>query len=346
MQQPAIGGAGGSLSKVFFSFHRVVSTTPELQNADQSASTALPNPPQISLLGPLWVGPVSTSRISKMPSKSSSMDTPSRSPRDLLDCRHVRSSALISQDSATTAGYRSRVIAVCALLRLRSCKALASLCDMNVHLPVERELCPFDLAPVTSTTASWVGRNVVAYYPQTLITSIAVGDEVLTTVHSSAHLLLPAIQSLYSALVAANLHTHVKISTPHAASIILDPFPPSQAFFNQSLTQIVLPLLQFLSKTGSPLVMNLYPYYVFMQNKGVVPLDNAFFKPLTPSKEMVDPNTLLHYTNVLDAMIDTALPWMGWMERVCRLHWIGHVDLGGQIARRFSRGRIVTLRIM
>lgn len=157
-----------------------------------------------------------------------------------------------------------------------------------------------------TTAASWIGKNVVAYYPETLITAIAVGDEVLTTVPSSAPILLPAIESLYSALVAANLHAQIKISTPHAASIILDPFPPSQAFFNQSLSSVMLPLLQFLSKTGAPLMMNLYPYYVFMQNKGVVPLDNSLFKPLTPSKEMVDPNTLLHYTNVLDAMIDAA----------------------------------------
>lgn len=158
-----------------------------------------------------------------------------------------------------------------------------------------------------TTAAAWIGRNVVAHYPETLITGISVGDEVLTTIPSSAPMLLPAIQSLYNALVAANLHTQIMVSTPLAASIILDPFPPSQAFFNQSLTtQIILPLLQFLSKTGSPLMMNLYPYYVFMQNKGVVPLDNALFKPLTPSKEMVDPNTLLHYTNVLDAMIDAA----------------------------------------
>ncbi|KAH7569472.1 hypothetical protein JRO89_XS06G0167700 [Xanthoceras sorbifolium] len=94
-----------------------------------------------------------------------------------------------------------------------------------------------------TTAASWIGRNVVAYYPETLITAIAVGDEVLTTVPSSAPILLPAIESLYSAL--------------------------------------------FLSRTGSPLMMNLYPYYVFMQNKGVVPLDNSLFKPLTPSKEMM-----------------------------------------------------------
>ncbi|KAF8391535.1 hypothetical protein HHK36_023840 [Tetracentron sinense] len=157
-----------------------------------------------------------------------------------------------------------------------------------------------------ATSAAWIDRNVVAYYPDTLIAGIAVGDEVLTTIPSSAPLLLPAIESLYNALVASNLHTQIKISTPHAASIVLDPFPPSQAFFNQSLTPILLPLIQFLSKTSSPLMMNLYPYYVFMQNKGVVPLDNSLFKPLTPSKEMVDPNTLLHYTNVLDAMIDAV----------------------------------------
>ncbi|KAJ4975641.1 hypothetical protein NE237_000747 [Protea cynaroides] len=157
-----------------------------------------------------------------------------------------------------------------------------------------------------TTAAAWIDRNVAAFYPETLITGVAVGDEVLTTIPSSAPLLLPAIQSLYSALVASNLHKKITISTPHAASIILDPFPPSQAFFNQSLTSVMLPLLQFLSRTGSPLMMNLYPYYVFMENKGVVPLDSSLFKPLTPSKEMVDPNTLLHYTNVLDAMIDGA----------------------------------------
>ncbi|XP_057545729.1 glucan endo-1,3-beta-glucosidase 1-like [Amaranthus tricolor] len=157
-----------------------------------------------------------------------------------------------------------------------------------------------------ATAAAWVDRNVVAFYPETLIVAIAVGDEVLTSVPSTAPLLLPAIESLYSALVASNLHTQIKVSTPHSASLILDPFPPSQAFFNTSMTQYLLPIVKFLSRTQSPLMMNLYPYYVFMENKGVVPLDNSLFKPITPSKEMVDPNTLLHYTNVYDAMIDSA----------------------------------------
>lgn len=40
--------------------------------------------------------------------------------------------------------------------------ALASLCDMNVHLPLQRELCPFDLAPVTSTAIQMVFGDTVA----------------------------------------------------------------------------------------------------------------------------------------------------------------------------------------
>ncbi|KAG6606370.1 probable arabinose 5-phosphate isomerase [Cucurbita moschata] len=39
---------------------------------------------------------------------------------------------------------------------------LAGVCDMNVHLPLERELCPFDLAPVTSTAIQMVFGDTVA----------------------------------------------------------------------------------------------------------------------------------------------------------------------------------------
>lgn len=40
---------------------------------------------------------------------------------------------------------------------------LAAICDMNVHLPLEKEVCPFGLAPVTSTAIQMVfGDTVVA----------------------------------------------------------------------------------------------------------------------------------------------------------------------------------------
>ncbi|KAE8662517.1 putative arabinose 5-phosphate isomerase [Hibiscus syriacus] len=40
--------------------------------------------------------------------------------------------------------------------------ALANACHMNVYLPLERELCPFDLAPVTSTAIQMVFGDTVA----------------------------------------------------------------------------------------------------------------------------------------------------------------------------------------
>lgn len=39
---------------------------------------------------------------------------------------------------------------------------LVNVCDLNVHLPLERELCPFDLAPVTSTAIQMVFGDTVA----------------------------------------------------------------------------------------------------------------------------------------------------------------------------------------
>ncbi|CAH8360244.1 unnamed protein product [Eruca vesicaria subsp. sativa] len=39
---------------------------------------------------------------------------------------------------------------------------LAGVCDMNVHLPLQRELCPFDLAPVTSTAIQMVFGDTIA----------------------------------------------------------------------------------------------------------------------------------------------------------------------------------------
>ena len=44
--------------------------------------------------------------------------------------------------------------------------------------------------------------------------------------------------------------------------------------------------------------------YSMMQSNGVIPLDNALFKTLPPSLEMVDLHTLalLHYTNMFDVV--------------------------------------------
>ncbi|KAF5748037.1 glucan endo-1 3-beta-glucosidase 3 [Tripterygium wilfordii] len=165
-----------------------------------------------------------------------------------------------------------------------------------------------------ATAANWVARNVLAHVPATNITTIAVGSEVLTALSNAAPVLVSALKFIHSALVASNLDGQIKVSTPHSSSIILDSFPPSQAFFNRSWDPVMVPLLKFLQSTGSYFMLNVYPYFDYMQSNGVIPLDYALFRPLPPNKEAVDANTLLHYTNVFDAIVDAAYFAMSYLN--------------------------------
>ncbi|XP_044492342.1 glucan endo-1,3-beta-glucosidase 3-like [Mangifera indica] len=175
--------------------------------------------------------------------------------------------------------------------------------QVTVSVPNEQLL---GIGQSNATAANWVARNVIAYVPATNITAIAVGSEVLTVLPNASPVLVSAMKYIYSALVASNLDGQIQVSTPHSSSIILDSFPPSQAFFNRTWDPVMVPLLKFLQSTGSYLMLNVYPYYDYMQSNGVIPLDYALFRPLPSNKEAVDANTLLHYTNVFDAVVDAA----------------------------------------
>ncbi|WOL00983.1 glucan endo-1,3-beta-glucosidase 3-like isoform X1 [Canna indica] len=175
--------------------------------------------------------------------------------------------------------------------------------SVTVSVPNEQLLA---VGQSNATAANWVARNVVAHVPAVNITAVAVGSEVLTALPNAAPLLVPALRYIYSALVAANLDRVIKVSTPHSSSVILDSFPPSQAFFNRTLDSVMVPMLKFLQSSGSYLMLNVYPYYDYLQSNGIIPLDYALFRPLPPNKEAVDANTLLHYTNVFDAVVDAA----------------------------------------
>ncbi|KAL1350225.1 hypothetical protein HN51_014348 [Arachis hypogaea] len=56
---------------------------------------------------------------------------------------------------------RAKGARLIAVTSVQGC-ALEAVCDMNVHLPLERELCPFNLAPVTSTAIQMVFGDTVA----------------------------------------------------------------------------------------------------------------------------------------------------------------------------------------
>eukprot|EP00249_Psilotum_nudum_P011250 c23056_g1_i2 orf=189-1643(+) len=157
-----------------------------------------------------------------------------------------------------------------------------------------------------ASAVNWVKNNVIAYIPATNITGICVGTEVLTTDPNAALVLVPAMNFLHTALVAAKLDSQIKISTTHAPEIILDSFPPSQAFFNNSWNGILKPMLDFLARTGSYFMLNVYTYDIYKASNGVILLDYALFNPLSSSQVVVDSNTLLSYSNLFDAVVDSA----------------------------------------
>ncbi|GAB2276930.1 hypothetical protein Dimus_011639 [Dionaea muscipula] len=157
-----------------------------------------------------------------------------------------------------------------------------------------------------SVAAAWVNRNVAPYLPQTNITAIAVGREVLTSIPHAAPVLVPAMNNLHEALVASNLNFQVKVSTPQSMDVISRSFPPSTATFNSTWNTTMYQLLQFLKNTNSYYMLNAYPYYGYTSEDGIFPLDYALFEPLSTAKQIVDPNTLLHYDSMFEAMVDAA----------------------------------------
>ncbi|KAH7661836.1 Glycoside hydrolase family 17 protein [Dioscorea alata] len=154
--------------------------------------------------------------------------------------------------------------------------------------------------------ANWINKNIAAFVPATNITYIAVGDEVLTTIPNAALVLVPALQFLESALLAANLNFQVKVSSPHSMGVIQKSFPPSTATFNSTWNSVMVQYLQFLKNTGSSFMLNAQPYYGYTAGGGIFPLEYALFRMLNPNKQIVDPNTLFSYSNMFDAMVDAA----------------------------------------
>ncbi|KAL8472295.1 hypothetical protein ACS0TY_029494 [Phlomoides rotata] len=173
----------------------------------------------------------------------------------------------------------------------------------NTGIAVAVSLPNDQIAPISlsnSTAAKWVSHNIVPHHPTTNITTICINSNLLTP------LLLNALKNIHLALIASNLGNKIKVSTPFPSTIILNSFPPSQAFFNRSLNHILLPTLKFLQSINSYFMINIHPYLDYVQSNRTMPLDYALFKPLPTNKAAQDTNTHLHYSSFFDSMIDSA----------------------------------------
>jgi Glycosyl hydrolases family 17 len=106
------------------------------------------------------------------------------------------------------------------------------------------------------------------------------------------------MENLLSALPPSS---DIKISTVHAMDIMSQSDPPSAGAFHSNLVTYLDPLLEFLNRTGSPLMINPYPYFAYTSDTRPETLAFCLFQP-NPGR--VDANSGLTYMNMFDAQVD------------------------------------------
>ncbi|KAH1107638.1 hypothetical protein J1N35_011406 [Gossypium stocksii] len=151
----------------------------------------------------------------------------------------------------------------------------------------------------------WVEDYIQPHTPATNIVRILVGNEVISTANKLLIVsLVPAMETLQTALVAASLDRRIQVSTPHSLGILSNSSPPSTGKFRQGYdTHVIKPLLSFLRDSNSPFMVNPYPFFDCSPDT----LDYALFRP---NAGVFDENTQLFYTNMLDAQLDAVFSAM------------------------------------
>ncbi|TYJ26473.1 hypothetical protein E1A91_A07G121400v1 [Gossypium mustelinum] len=139
---------------------------------------------------------------------------------------------------------------------------------------------------------NWLQQRVQPHLPQTRITCITMGNEVFKTYdHQLWSNLLPAMQTVYNALVDLGLDKQVTVTSAHSLDILSISFPPSAGSFRQDLD-----------------------YVLFQSNQGTV-----------------DPITNLKYDNMLYAQVDavySAIKAMGHTDIEVRISETGWPSRG------------------
>lgn len=151
---------------------------------------------------------------------------------------------------------------------------------------------------------SWVKDNVQYFYPETRIVGIAIGNEVFGQNDQDLwDSLLGAVKNIYNATKSLHLEDKIQITTAQHFGIFANAYPPSNCTFREDLKKYLKPLLEFFTQIGSPFCLNAYPFLTYMSDPDHIDINYALFGE---NSGIVDPQTKLHYDNLLDAEIDAA----------------------------------------
>jgi exo-beta-1,3-glucanase (GH17 family) len=183
-------------------------------------------------------------------------------------------------------------------------QVLTAFANSNVELVVTVENAMLVHLMGRQQAFQWVTTHIKPYFPATRITGIAVGNEIFTGGDDTLMpYLIPAMVNIHNALGQLGLDSHIQVSTPISLAVLEQSFPPSAGSFKSEINSTMLQVLQFLSKTKATFWINCYPYFTYNDDPNNISLDYVLFNP---NSGMVDPDTKLHYDNMLYAQVDAV----------------------------------------
>lgn len=215
------------------------------------------------------------------------------------------------------------------------------------------------LSSSKKAAASWVHDNVTRYFPALRIEHIAVGDEpfLLSYGLQFQPFVLGAAMNIQLGLVAAKLGNKIKVIVPCSSDVYqfnsMDNnstgnrsdavLLPSMGSFRPELNITMHELLSFLTKHGSPFVIDIDPFLSFQQNKNI---SKGYILFGSKSRQLTDGRN--KYKNFFDASIDTLVTSLskagfGDMEIIVgRIGWPtdGAINATSSIARTFMQGLV------
>jgi exo-beta-1,3-glucanase (GH17 family) len=176
--------------------------------------------------------------------------------------------------------------------------------NISVAVGVPNDLL-LTLGESPAAATQWVTSTIVpAMAAMANITAIAVGSETLTKDITLWPVLVPAMTNIHAALTANLLDSKIKVSSPCSTDLLMSTFPPSNGAFNSTfVVPVILPLLQFLSRTNSFFMLNVNTFHIFQQNSQSLTLDYALFRP---NPGVMDSTSGLRYFNLFDAVVDSV----------------------------------------
>lgn len=155
---------------------------------------------------------------------------------------------------------------------------LNALCNSGIELMlgVPNEDLPH-LADCQDNADSWVRGNITSY-PGVNFRYITVGNEIEPE-SPFAPFVHPALQNLYNAVCKAGHGNRIRVSTSVKTDLIENSYPPKNGVFKRNVTHYVRPILEFLKETRAPLLVNVYPYFAYLQDPVNINLSYALLQP-------------------------------------------------------------------